>query len=217
MARGNAPVGWRSLVNGGTTRLSQEVPMPQIDRPEDAPGAFHDVWNAHDMQAFGTLFHDDASFVNRFTHHGRGVEAIIALHAPLHETIYRDSHRENMLIDATPIRDDVTVVHFWSRRHAGPAHPAGPHAVDTLILAVLTRNEGKWHIQAPENVTLTDPRTGENLLRAWRHEPAPRTLPITPLTRPAKSPVPAPATAPPPHHGWRARSTTCPVRPAFPG
>ncbi len=47
----------------------------------------------------------------------------------------------------------------------GAAHPAGPHAVDTLILAVLTRQVGEWRIKALENVTLTNPRTGEAMLR----------------------------------------------------
>jgi hypothetical protein len=51
------------------------------------------------------------------------------------------------------------------RLSTGVAHRAGPHQVDTLILAVLTRRDGAWRIQALENVTLTDRRTGETLLR----------------------------------------------------
>jgi uncharacterized protein (TIGR02246 family) len=136
-----------------------------IDRPEDVPAAFQAAWNAHDMTAFGTLFHDDASFVNRFAHYVRGVDAIVALHEPIHETIYRDSVLENELIDATPVGEGVVVVHFWSRLRTGPAHPAGGHDIDTLILAVVTRRDGSWRIQALENVTLTNPRTGEAVLR----------------------------------------------------
>ena len=45
------------------------------------------------------------------------------------------------------------------------AHPAGPHQVETLLQAVLTRGEGGWLIRAAENVTLTNPRTGEPMLR----------------------------------------------------
>ena len=95
----------------------------------------------------------------------RGVEEIVALHRPLHETIYRDSTLENELISVDPISDDAAIVHFWSRLSTGAAHPAGPHQVDTLILAVLTRRDGDWRIHALENVTLTDPRTGETVLR----------------------------------------------------
>lgn len=136
-----------------------------MKRPEDAPGAFQAAWNDHDMAALSGLFDQEATFVNRFGHYVRGVEEIVALHAPIHETIYRDSRLQNELIDMAHIADGVVVMHFWSRLTAGTAHPAGPHRVDTLILAVLTRQNEIWRIRALENVTLTDPRTGEAILR----------------------------------------------------
>ena len=139
--------------------------MIEIQHPEDALSAFQTAWNSHDMAALGALFHEDATFVNRFGHYVRGVEAIIKLHAPIHTTIYRDSTLANELIDVVPIGADAVVVHFWSRLTVGTAHPAGPHAVDTLILAVLTRQVDAWRIKALENVTLTNPRTGEAILR----------------------------------------------------
>ena len=137
-----------------------------IDRPEDTPAAFQSAGNAHDMTRFADLFHADATFVNRFGHYVRGVDAIVTLHEPIHATIYRDSSLENELIDATPLVADATVIHFWSRLRIGHAHPAGAHDVDTLILAVLTRRDGRWRIQALENVTFTNPRTGEAILRS---------------------------------------------------
>jgi uncharacterized protein (TIGR02246 family) len=139
-----------------------------MKQPEDTAQRFQAAWNAHDMQALGALFHPDATFVNRFGHLVRGVEEIIALHLPLHETIYSDSTLENEVIDAIPIAEGAVVVHFWSRLTAGAAHPAGPHAVDTLILAVLSREGDAWLIRALENVTLTNPRTGDILLRDRR-------------------------------------------------
>jgi len=138
--------------------------MP-IDKPEAVPSAFAAAWNAHDMAMLGALFHDDASFVNRFGHYVRGVDAIVALHRPIHQTIYRDSILANDLIDVVPIGADHAIVHFWSRLAAGAAHPAGPHLVDTLLQMVLERGEGGWLIRAAENVTLSDPRTGEAMLR----------------------------------------------------
>src|SRR3954451_19286103 len=139
--------------------------MIQMKQPEDAPDAFQTAWNAHDMEALAKLFHADATFVNRFGHYVRGVEEIVALHAPIHATIYSDSSLEHELIDVVPIADGAAVVHFWSRLTAGAAHPAGPHAVDTLILAVLARQADAWLIKALENVTLTNPRSGESVLR----------------------------------------------------
>jgi uncharacterized protein (TIGR02246 family) len=139
--------------------------MMQIRRPEDVPQAFQTAWNSHDLEAFRALFHEDASFVNRFGHYVRGADAIIAMHAPIHATIYSDSTLANDLIAVDPLGDDGAIVHFWSRLTAGTAHPAGPHAVDTLILAVLARRDGGWRIKALENVTLANPRTGQAVLR----------------------------------------------------
>lgn len=136
-----------------------------MERPEDAPAAFQAAWNGHDMTAFGGLFHQDATFVNRFGHYVRGIEEIVALHVPIHETIYRDSTLQNELIDVVHIADGAAIVHFWSRLAAGADHPAGPHVVDTLILAVLTKQDKIWRIRALENVTLTNPRTGAAILR----------------------------------------------------
>jgi uncharacterized protein (TIGR02246 family) len=133
--------------------------------PQDAPEAFQSAWNHHDMQEFGELFHPDATFVNRFGHYVRGVDEVVALHAGIHATIYSDSTLANELIDVVPLGDTAAVVHFWCRLTTGVAHPAGPHAVDTLIQAVVTRRDDAWKFIAVENVTLTDPRTGKIVLR----------------------------------------------------
>jgi uncharacterized protein (TIGR02246 family) len=134
-------------------------------RPEDVPNDFQLAWNAHDMAALGALFEQDATFVNRFGHYVKGVPEIIAMHAPIHRTIYRDSTLQNELIDCEFAGETVAIAHFWSRLSAGAAHPTGRHTVDTLVLTVLTRRGGEWHIKALENVTLTNPRTGETVVR----------------------------------------------------
>ncbi|MBR7736640.1 SgcJ/EcaC family oxidoreductase [Acinetobacter nosocomialis] len=136
-----------------------------IINPEDIPLAFQAAWNNHDMKAFAALFHQDATFVNRFGHYVKGIDEIIALHQPIHETIYSDSTLENELIDVTSLTNDICISHFWSRLTAGLAHPQGPHQIDTLLLTVLIKENNSWCIQALENVTLTNPRTGEIILR----------------------------------------------------
>ncbi|MGT2489498.1 YybH family protein [Cupriavidus basilensis] len=90
-----------------------------MSQPEDIVHAFQTAWNSHDMQSLGALFRENATFVNRFGHYVRGVEAIIKLHAPIHATIYSDSTLDNELIDVIPIGSDAAVIHFWSRLH-GP-------------------------------------------------------------------------------------------------
>ena len=135
-------------------------------RPEDIAEEFQKAWNSHEMATLASLFCEDATFVNRFGHYVRGVQEIVSLHAPIHETIYRDSIMKNEVIDAIALVDGAAIVHCWSRLTVGRAHPAGPHAVDTVILAVLRLQPNGWLIQALENVTLTNPRTGEPVLRA---------------------------------------------------
>jgi len=135
-------------------------------RPEDVVEEFQRAWNLHDLAAFAALFCADATFVNRFGHYVRGVQQIVALHAPIFETIYSDSTMENEVIAAIPLGESVAIVHCWSRLTVGAVHPAGPHAVDTVILAVLRHGPDGWLIQALENVTVTNPRTGEPVLRA---------------------------------------------------
>ncbi len=139
--------------------------MNALEAPEKIAEAFQAAWNAHDMSEFAHLFTADATFVNRFGRYVRGVEEIVAMHAPIHQTIYSDSTVENEMIDIKYLSETVAVVHLRSRLSAGEAHPAGPHQVDTVILTVLTKQEPGWLITALENVTLTDPRTGKDVLR----------------------------------------------------
>jgi uncharacterized protein (TIGR02246 family) len=140
--------------------------MNQSTGSAEIPTRFQEAWNTHDMDAFGRLFHPDATFVNRFGSYWRGVNQIVTGHTGIHATIYRDSTLENDAPDVDTISDNAVILHFWSRLSAGNAHPAGPHQIDTLILAVVTLRDGEWRIQALENVTLTNPMTGAVRLRS---------------------------------------------------
>ena len=139
--------------------------MAQTGGPAGIASRFEAAWNSHDMEAFAALFHPDATFVNRFATYWRGVDAIVAGHRSIHETIYSDSILEIEAPDVDSLSDDAAILHVWTRLTAGAAHPAGRHQVDTLILAVVTRREEAWRIQAAENVTLVDPRSNQAILR----------------------------------------------------
>ena len=135
-------------------------------RPADLTQGFEAAWNTHDMEAFGRLFHSDATFVNRFATYWRGVDQIVAGHAGIHASIYRDSTLAIDAPDVDPISGEAAILHFWTRLSVGAAHPAGPHQIDTLILAVATCRDGEWRLQAVENVLLADPMTGTARLRS---------------------------------------------------
>jgi uncharacterized protein (TIGR02246 family) len=141
------------------------INIVSVKRPEEIAKEFQKAWNSHEMTALASLFCEDATFVNRFGHYVRGVQEIVSLHAPIHETIYSDSTMENEVLSTIPLSEGAAVVHCWSRLNVGKAHPAGPHAVDTVMLVVLKLQSTGWRVQALENVTLTNPRTGEPVLR----------------------------------------------------
>ena len=140
--------------------------MTESAGPEAVASRFEAAWNSHDMEAFGALFQPDASFVNRFATYWRGVDGIVAGHRHIHETIYSDSTIKMDAPDVDRLSNDVAILHCWSRLTVGGAHPAGPHQIDTLMLVVTTRRDGEWRIQAAENVTLADPTSGRQVLRA---------------------------------------------------
>ena len=66
--------------------------MIEIRKPEEAPAAFQAAWNAHDMVALGSLFDDDATFVNRFGHYVRGVENVTLTNPRTGEAETLDAH-----------------------------------------------------------------------------------------------------------------------------
>ncbi|HSH77478.1 MAG TPA: SgcJ/EcaC family oxidoreductase [Herpetosiphonaceae bacterium] len=147
------------------TSQGSRVGMTKLLTPADVTARYETAWNTHDMELFATLFHHDATFVNRFGTYWKGVDAIVNGHRAIHETVYRDSTLKIDPPEVQMLSDDISIVHFWTRLTTGEAHPTGPHQTDTLVMAVLTRREGNWRIQAAENVTLTDPRSGKPLLR----------------------------------------------------
>ena len=129
------------------SRMGTDGDVIRIKQPADAAAAFETAWKTHGMEALGELFHEDATFVTGLV------------------TIYSDSTIRNEVIDVVSVTGAAAVVHFWSRLTVGTAHPGGPHAVDTVVLAVVTRHDDAWRIKALENVTVTNPRTGEPVLR----------------------------------------------------
>lgn len=136
-----------------------------LSNPAAVATQFEAAWNAHDMQAFTDLFRPDATFVGRYATYWRGRDKIVAGHKTIHETSYSDSILTVDPPDVDVLTPDIAVLHCWTRLATGAAHPAGPHQVDTLMLAVVMRHQGQWKIVAAENVALVDPQSGAQILR----------------------------------------------------
>jgi uncharacterized protein (TIGR02246 family) len=146
--------------------------MPPTDIAQDLSTGFETSWNAHDMDAFAQLFHEDASFVNRYGMLWIGQAAIREGHRFIHEGVYRDTTVSNAVVRAEELIAGAVAVHMLSRMTMGPSMPHGPRAVNTLMLFVATKRDGRWRIRTAENVAVTHPMTDEPVLD-WPHPMSP--------------------------------------------
>ena len=137
--------------------------MPATE-PAEIARLFEVAWNDHDMEAFGRLFHEDATFVNRIGQYWRGRERVVAEHAAIHATIYKDTTISNRVQDVDMVGENSAIVHVRSTATLGPAMPHGPLQISAQFMYVATRRNGEWRIQAGHNVGLIDPRTGKPIV-----------------------------------------------------
>jgi uncharacterized protein (TIGR02246 family) len=131
------------------------------DGPDALSTRFEEAWNSHDMGAFAELFHPDAIFISRFGHFWRGREEIVARHAEIHSTIYRDCTIANHLQHLEGLTEEAAIGVVKSRVSVGRFMPTGPRVFSSQFLYVATRRQGVWRIQAGENVAVANPETGE--------------------------------------------------------
>lgn len=122
---------------------------------------FEAAWNDHDMRTFESLFHEDATFVNRIGQYWRGRDEVVRQHAALHHSIYKDTKISNRVQDVDLIGSDVAIVHVRSTASFGPSMPHGPREMSAQFMYVATLRDGAWRIQAGHNVGLMDPNTGK--------------------------------------------------------
>ena len=91
---------------------------------KDVLGKLEAAWNGGDGASYGSVFAEDAYFVDiRGTRH-RGRAAIAEGHQGIFNSIYKGSKIHEHLIDVTQLSDDVLVVHAASDLDC----PVGPLA-----------------------------------------------------------------------------------------
>ena len=77
-------------------------------------GRWENAWNAHDMAAFASLFHEDGVWVLWTGEVWAGRRAIEEGHAAVHKTIFRNSIQREHLEELTFVGPDAAVVRFCS-------------------------------------------------------------------------------------------------------
>ena len=130
---------------------------------------FATAWNQHDMNALGKLFATDADFVNVTGIWLRGRQEIQLNHAWAHGTIpidtpgfeedaarthygiFKNSTLRFLKIDVRFLSKDVALAHVDSEL-LGDSRTASPRR--SLILFVLTQQNGEWLIAAAQNTEI---------------------------------------------------------------
>ena len=83
--------------------------MDPYDAAGEIAASFAATWNRHDMDEFGRLFHEDASFVNVIGMHMRGRPEIQQAHTSVHAGPYRDSSLVLEVAEARELAPNVVV------------------------------------------------------------------------------------------------------------
>jgi Domain of unknown function (DUF4440) len=140
------------------------------DEVQNFVSGFATAWNSHDMDALGKLFAPDADFVNVAGIWLRGRQEILLNHAWAHGTIPIDTpgfegdaaRAHYGIFKNTTLRFLEINVRFLSKDVAlarvasellGDSRTPGPRR--SLILFVLTRQNGGWLIAAAQNTEIS--------------------------------------------------------------
>jgi uncharacterized protein (TIGR02246 family) len=125
---------------------------------QDIVGALVTAWNRHDAHALAAVFAEDADFTNVFGMVAKGRPAIEALHAPLFQTMFKDSHLVAVETKTRLIRPDVASVDVrWQM--TGARDPLGnpwPER-EGLLNWIATRHGDTWLIDVSHNMDLPAP------------------------------------------------------------
>jgi uncharacterized protein (TIGR02246 family) len=127
-------------------------------RTEEVESVAHrliEAWNRHDPHAFAAVFAADAEFTNVFGMQATGRGKIEQFHAPIFETMFKDSHLSADSVRSRLVRPDVATLDLrWSM--TGARDPIGNEWPRRrgLISVVATRDHDEWLIAAMHNMEL---------------------------------------------------------------
>lgn len=115
---------------------------------------WENAWNAHDMKAFGTMFHEDGTWILWTGAVWVGRQIIEDGHAAVHKTVFRNSIQRERLEELTFVGPDAAVVRFCSTLIGDERTPTV--LVRSRKFLVVTRREGLWKVNWGQNTRLAD-------------------------------------------------------------
>ena len=106
---------------------------------------FETGWNTHDTNAIGSIFRDDAEFINVVGMHWRGKSAIVKAHTVYHEIMFRDCklHTDQVQIRFPAAGSAIAV---WTATQDAFTTPSGSVApkTQTRLTLLLTKANDQW-------------------------------------------------------------------------
>ena len=112
------------------------------------------AWNAHDMHALASMFHEDGVWVLWTGQVWTGRAAIEEGHAEVHKTVFRNSVQRERLEELTFVGPDAAVVRFFSTLTGDERAP--DKLVRSRKVLIVTRRDGSWKVGWGQNTRLAD-------------------------------------------------------------
>lgn len=118
-------------------------------------------WNAHDMDAFGAVFRDSATFINVFGHLLDTRPTIVFHHKKIHERQFRETQIFTTKLDVRLLSEHVAVAMvYWRLEGARDPRTDEPvQPTNGVMTTTLTKEADGWKIVALQN-TQTVPLPG---------------------------------------------------------
>ena len=113
-------------------------------------------WNSHDMKALGSIFHDDAEFINVVGMHWRGKDAIVKAHAAYHETIFKDCKLHSDELSIRPIGPNHAIG-VWVQTQDTFTTPDGslvPKHQNRMTLVFSKDSKAGWQVVQGQNTRI---------------------------------------------------------------
>jgi uncharacterized protein (TIGR02246 family) len=146
------------LLAAASTAVSQNSPVAERARDREQIMAiiqrWEEAWNSHDMRAFGSLFHEDGTWILWTGAVWTGRAAIEEGHAAVHKTVFRNSIQRERLEELTFVGPDAAVVRFYSTLTGDERSP--DKVVRSRKFLVVTRRAGTWKVGWGQNTRLAD-------------------------------------------------------------
>ncbi|MGE5147485.1 MAG: SgcJ/EcaC family oxidoreductase [Candidatus Eiseniibacteriota bacterium] len=115
------------------------------------------AWNVHDPRAFAACFAADADFTNVFGMAAKGRDAVEQFHAPIFETMFRDSRLSATDTRTRFLNDEIAAVDVrWEM--TGARDPMGKEWPKRHgLMSLIAMQDGRrWSIAVMHNMDIAD-------------------------------------------------------------